>query len=316
MFFAVIADVHGNLPALRAVMADAMARGAEGFLFAGDYCVSAPWADGVVDVMRGLPQAVCVRGNEERYLHLPDGDDAQFAVSRWTARSMKKENIAWLDALPEEVLLLRDGVEIRMAHSSEAFIGDAELRDFKTRKLIWRYPHTVSQAERLADMRAVMESDTGFMARVAELERGVYVFGHTHSQWHLQFGDVLLLNPGSCGLAVDCGEPGAPYTLLRVENGTWRVEERRVKYDIEATIADVKRSGQYAAAPEWSEMIFAEWRTGREMALYMLRYIDAYARRIGDDRRPFMADTWAAGFAAWRAEPSPWVMVEAGDFPK
>ena len=102
MVFAVIADVHGNLPALRAVMADAMARGAEGFLFAGDYCVSAPWADGVVDVMRGLPQAVCVRGNEERYLHLPDGDDAQFAVSRWTARSMKKENIAWLDALPEK----------------------------------------------------------------------------------------------------------------------------------------------------------------------------------------------------------------------
>lgn len=316
MKYAIVADVHGNAPALRHVMEDALRNGAQGFLFAGDYCVSAPWADDVVDLMRQAPGAVYVRGNEEKYLHLPDGDDAQFAISRWTARNMKVQNIAWLDALPEKVCFEDGGVRIEMAHSSEAFIGQAEMRHFKTRQLVWRYPQNVSQAEKLADMRSTLAKDEELLVTAGKLPKGVYIFGHTHSQWNMQVGDVLLVNPGSCGLPVDCVAFGAPYTLLTVENGAWKVEERRVLYDVETLIADVKRTGQYAAAPEWSEMIFAEWRTCREMALYMLRYIDAYARRKGDGRRPFMPDTWTEGFAAWRAEINPWGMVEDGDFPR
>lgn len=316
MKYAVISDIHGNAPALRHVIEDALRQGAQGFLFAGDYCVSAPWADETVDLMRQTSDALYVRGNEEKYLHLPEGDDAQFAISRWTARNMKAENIAWLDALPGHVCFEAEDVRIEMAHSSEAFIGQAEMRHFKTRQLVWRYPQNITQAEKLADMRSTLAKDAELAEAAAQLPKGVYIFGHTHSQWHMQAGDVLLLNPGSCGLPVDCVAFGAPYTLLTVENGAWQVEERRVKYDVEALIADVKRTGQYAAAPQWSEMIFDEWRTCREMALYMLRYIDAYARRKGDERRPFMPDTWAEGFDAWRAEKDPWVTAVDGDFPR
>ena len=113
-----------------------------------------------------------------------------------------------------------------------------------------------------------------------------------------------------------CSPTGNVFFTLTVENGRCEVEERRVIYDAEELIAQVKCTGQYRAARVWSEMIFAEWRTCREMAMYMLRYIEAYARRTGDERRPFMADTWEAGFAAWQAEANPWVMVEDGDFPR
>lgn len=316
MKYAVFADIHGNAPALRLALADARAQGAEAFLFAGDYCVSAPWAEDVVNIMRGTDNAMVVRGNEEKYLHLPDGDDAQFEISRWTARNMTPGNIAWLDALPDRREFVCEGVSVHMAHSSETFIGDAEMRDFKTRQLVHRYPENVSQEFRLKDVRGTLVKNEVLQARLKEIPGGVYIFGHTHNQWHARFGDVLLINPGSCGLPVDCTHFGAPYTLLTVENGRCTVEERRVWYDVEELIAQVKQTGQYRAARVWSEMIFAEWRTCREMAMYMLRYIDAYARRIGDDRRPFRPDTWEAGYAAWRAEANPWMMAEDGDFPR
>ena len=52
MKYAVIADVHGNAPALHLAMADALDRGAQGFLFAGDYCIRAPWPNEVVALLR------------------------------------------------------------------------------------------------------------------------------------------------------------------------------------------------------------------------------------------------------------------------
>ena len=57
-----ISDIHGNAPALRLAMADARAQGAQAFLFAGDYCVSAPWAEDAVNIMRGTENALS--GNE------------------------------------------------------------------------------------------------------------------------------------------------------------------------------------------------------------------------------------------------------------
>lgn len=314
--YAVISDIHGNAPALRLAMADARAHGAEAFLFAGDYCVSAPWAEDAVNIMRATPNALYVRGNEEKYLHLPEGDDAQFEISRWTARNMSQENIAWLDVLPERLEFAQGGVNFHMAHSSEEFIGAAEMDGFMTRQLVHRYPENVSQEFRLQDVQNTLAKNEALQAQLKDMPGGVYIFGHTHSQWHARFGDVLLVNPGSVGLPVDCTHFGAPYTLLTVKNGCCTVEERRVIYDAEMLIAQVKQTDQYRAARVWSEMIFSEWRTCREMAMYMLRYIEAYARRTGDDRRPYMPDTWEAGFAAWQAEENPWVMVEDGDFPR
>lgn len=127
----------------------------------------------------------------------------------------------------------------------------------------------------------------------------MYIFGHTHCQWHARFGDHLFINPGSCGVPLDCGDFGAPYTLLTVENGQCTVEERRIWYDVENLISQVRQSEQYKAARVWSEVIFHEWRACRERVIYFLYHMEKYARKIGDPRRPFMPDTWEAGFEDW-----------------
>lgn len=99
MKYAVIADIHGNMPALRAVLEDARQQGAQAWLLAGDYCVSAPWFNKVVSCIRSLPDTRIIQGNEESFMHLPDEPDAQFAVSRWVGRSMCAQDIDWLDKL-------------------------------------------------------------------------------------------------------------------------------------------------------------------------------------------------------------------------
>ena len=301
MKYAIISDIHGNMPALKLVLEDARKQGADAFLFAGDYCVSAPWFNEVISCMRTIPDARIIRGNEERYLHLPDGEDAQFAISRWVGRTMSAEDIAWVDALPERLDWECEGISLHMAHSSEAFIGGAEINNFCTAKMPLRYPGKVSPETLKADIRASFERNEDFQQKLSILPAGVYIFGHTHCQWHLRFGDHLFINPGSCGISLDCGEVGAPYTLLTIENSCCTVEERRIAYDVGKLIDAVKQTEQYQAAREWSEVIFREWLSGRERILFFLIHMEKYARQIGDSRRPFMPDTWEAGFEDWMA---------------
>lgn len=300
MKFAVLSDVHGNAPSLRLALEDARDQGAEAFLLAGDYCISAPWANEVVDLLRPLPNARIVRGNDESHLNVPEGDDGQYEVSRWCARTLTPENKAWLDALPEELTFCCEGISVHMAHSSEAFMGKALHAHFRTSAFPARYPcGPVDREALLTDFRRTMVCDEACRHAILALEKGVYVFGHNHIQCFGCFDGRWLINPGSCGLPLDGGGFGACYTLLTIRDGSVLVEERRVPYDAEALIAQVKATEQYQAARIWSETIFSEWRTRREKVCFLLDYAEEYARRIGDPRRPFARDTWQAAYDEW-----------------
>ncbi len=300
MKYAVISDIHGNAPALRLALADAQARGAEGYLLAGDYCISAPWAHEVVGILRDLPNAHIIRGNDEAHLDVGPGDDGQFEASRFCMSTLTQEDKAWLDALPEELTFPCEGVEIHMAHSSQAFVGKSLHERFRTSVMPGHYPDGPVSGETLhAAFLALWEKDA-FRRHIHALTPGVYVFGHNHIQSWGEFEGRVLVNPGACGLPLDCRKPfGAPYTLLTIEDGGIFVEERRVPYDAEALIAQAKATGQYAAARVWTEIIFSEWRTGREKVWFFLRDCEEFARRIGDDRRPFAKFTWEAAWAEW-----------------
>ena len=307
MKYAVISDVHGNAPALRLALADAAAHQVDGYLLAGDYCISAPWAHEVIALLRALPNAHIIRGNDESHLDVPPGDDGQFEVSRWCMSTLTQEDKAWLDALPETLTLSCEGHIIHMAHSSTAFVGKCLHEKFRTSVLPSFYPDGPASREALqADFRALWEKEA-FRAHIAALDKGVYVFGHNHIQNFADFDGRILVNPGSVGMPLDCGAPFcAPYSLLTIENGAVSVEERRIPYDVEALIAQVKSTGQYPAARVWSEIIFSEWRTCREKVYQFLHRCERYADRIGDPRRPFAKDTWEAAYAEWTAHAQEW----------
>ena len=148
MKYAIIADVHGNWPALQLVLEDAKKHHVDGYLLAGDYSIRAPWFNDVLPVLRSLPNARAIRGNEEAYLHLPKGDDAQFAICYWAASRMHPDNLAWLDSLPERLDWTAEGTELHMAHSLGAFLGKEMTHLFRTSVLATRYPDRPITSER------------------------------------------------------------------------------------------------------------------------------------------------------------------------
>ena len=306
MKYAIISDVHGNMPALKLVLEDAKQRGAEGYLLVGDYSIRAPWFNEVIPALRALPNCRAIRGNEEGYLHLPKGDDAQFAICYWAADRMHPDNLAWLESLPPQLDWQCEDTKLHMAHWMAAFLGTDFSKAFRTTQLPKRYSERPVAAERfLQDQRQLMASQPGFEQRLAELEEGIYIFGHNHAQWHARFGNHLFINPGSCGQPLDCREFAACYTLLTLEKGEWLVEERRIPYDHTQLIQQIRQSEQFKAAPIWSQLVFLDWSTCSEHMIYFLHYAEAYANRLGDSRRPFMPATLQAAFEAWAREGYP-----------
>ena len=307
MKFAVLSDIHGNAPALRLVLAEAAARHVDGYLLAGDYCISAPWASEVIALLRGLPNARIIRGNDEAHLDIGPGEDAQFAASRWCMSTLSVGDKAWLDALPEQLDFTLEGVPFHMAHSSKAYVGKCLHERFRTSVLPGFYPDgPVPRETLLQDFHALWDK-AEFREHIHSLGTGVYIFGHNHIQAWGDFDGRVLVNPGSCGMPLDCCDAFcAPWTLLTIEDGRVTVEERRLPMDVEALIAQAKTTGQYQAARVWSEIIFSEWRTCREKVWQFLHFCNRYADSIGDARRPFAPDTWEATYAEWEAHARDW----------
>src|SRR5947209_12505768 len=81
---ALIYDVHGNLPALKAVLQDARQAGATEFLLGGDYALFGAWPEETVAALRQLQPATWIRGNGERWTadaaQAPDNDVVQGAI--------------------------------------------------------------------------------------------------------------------------------------------------------------------------------------------------------------------------------------------
>jgi predicted phosphodiesterase len=309
MKYAVISDVHGNYPALQAVLRDAGRQGITRFLFAGDYCISGPQPDECVTAIRALPDARIIRGNEEKYLENLIGQDpsqwtdGQMEITYWSYRNIRRENLEYVLDLPHRIDFEQHGVKVRMAHSSVDFVGTYPF---------WTW-NSVTIAERLklpdadpgkilADIAGEWERDPGFRDAVSGLEKGVYIFGHSHIQWSWQSrdADVLLVNPGSCGLPLDGIGDSAPYTVLEItEDGLARIEEKRVPFDKEAYIRTLRQSGQFREAGVWSRVILRELAKSREHIHYFLAFTEQYARETGDERRPYARDTWEKAYELW-----------------
>ena len=106
----------------------------------------------------------------------------------------------------------------------------------------------------------------------------VVVFGHSHRYVQEERDGVLWLNPGSCGLPLDY-QPGAPSTLLRYESGRFQVEERRVPYDVEETIAAARNSPAYQQAAGWYQLNSWQLRTARDCNRVFFRFLQEQQRR-------------------------------------
>ena len=323
MKYAVIADIHGNCPALQAVLKDAENRGITHFLFAGDYCISGPRPDECLTMIRELPEKTVIRGNEEKYLEDLKGKDpsqwtdGQMQISYWTYRNVRRENLEYVLSLPHTADFECGGVQVHMAHSSVDFIGTHTFYTWNSCTVAERNRMPDADPVRiLADMAGERERDPAFLESVSKLERGVYIFGHSHIQWSYQDRDagIYLINPGSCGLPLDGLRNSVPYTVLEITDaGQVSIEEIRVPFDKTAYIRSLTQTGQFREANIWSRVIIRELALAREHIYYFLSSVAEYAKNIGDERRPFTLDTWEKAYALWNEQQGDLDIAVPGD---
>jgi diadenosine tetraphosphatase ApaH/serine/threonine PP2A family protein phosphatase len=216
---AVIYDVHGNLPALRAVLADSTEQGAAGYVLGGDYALFGGWPSETVAALRELPGATWIRGNGERWTADPAGAPGDPVVQGAIAACREA---------------LGDGLTAELASLSEQTVVDGT-----------RFCH----ASPPSDVRSFLPEPA---PDEAELLEGVreprLVFGHTHLPFRRASASGLeLVNPGSVGMPFD-GDPRAAYALLH-DDGS--VEPRRVAYDHAASAARIRETFDGA----WTETV-------------------------------------------------------------
>ena len=135
MKYAVISDIHGNLPALEAVLNDAKNDKVNAYIFVGDYCLSNPFPNECLDRIRNINNKFIIRGNEESYLeNLIDKDqstwtDGQMQISYYCYRAVSEDNLKYILSIPTKLKINSHGIDINIAHSSSEFIGDCEHKE-------------------------------------------------------------------------------------------------------------------------------------------------------------------------------------------
>ncbi len=282
MLYAVISDVHGNYPALRAVLDDAKNAGAEQLLLAGDYITDLPYTREIYETLRDLPGAVMVSGNREWYMGNLDPSQQnreQMAGLFFAEDALKEDGLAWARSLPKSVTLKTpDGRKaILMEHICEEVNG--KLHSGTGNRRLSSGTLNEDFSDRPATHQEVIDFAREFLEKnpaLADLKKrsgaDVVICGHNHMQYAVEVDGVLYCNPGSCGAPCD-HRTGAPYTLLRYEDGAFTVDERRVEYDIARTVEEYRQSEVYQAAAPWCEMVIHAIETGRDYNRALFRFL-------------------------------------------
>lgn len=201
MKIALLSDIHANLAALDAVLADLPS--VDAILFAGDAVGYYAHPNEVCERLRAIG-ARCVRGNHDNYVTgqaEPNAERRAAYATDWTRERLTPENLAWLASLPAELHFAADGVDVTVRHASP-----------------W-------------DEETYLYPDSDRLGEVALGVNQVLVLGHTHHPMAVVAGDGLLINPGSVGQPRDWN-PDAAYALLTLPS--CKVEPRRVAYDVAA----------------------------------------------------------------------------------
>lgn len=233
MRYALISDIHANLPALEAVLADIAGRaGVTGTYHLGDLVGYAPWPDETVALIArsAIPG---VAGNYDStvatdYKHCgcryedPVQETLSHVSYGWTRAHVSPEAKRFLGSLPFRIDILPNGGHLA---------GPRLVLVHGTPTL-----NTVYWTEGRSDDFCLK------MAALAELKKGdVIVFGHTHLPWHREIQGIHFVNTGSVGRPKD-GDWRAGYVLLSMDERSVAVEVRRVEYDLDRAMAGIRAS--------------------------------------------------------------------------
>ena len=306
MKYAIISDIHGNIHAFEAVLADAVAQGVSQYLLLGDYTSGFPYGNDVVNTMRRLTPCTVIRGNGEGYLIDLMGKDPaeltneQFKPVYWAYRSLSADNLDYLAGLPESITLEDGGANIFITHQMPLYFRKPKIALFHPgdlRDMMQAAPF--AHEAYLARAKAALLDCPEAVAEMDAMPAGIYLSGHNHLQFYMKHGGKLFINPGSCGEPLDW-DVRAAYTILTVDEAEWRVDERRVSYDWDAAAEALVQSGFASYAPVWTQIMEMELRTAKDEFTPFVMHLMETAKLMGQVEYPVNNKVWQCAVSTWR----------------
>lgn len=212
MRIAVFSDIHGNLAALEAVLADIRQQRADRLVCLGDLLYKGPWPGECVTAVQASG-ALCVHGNTDWAVlraagRLSDGRpiDPQDHL-QWHVTRLSPACLDYLEQLPRSQTIEADGQRFLFAHASVADVARAIMPG--------------DSAATLNDLLAGSECDW-------------VILGHTHVPYMFRLDGKRVINTGAVSRSLDgIGRPS--YVVIDTVTGS--VDHRRVDYDVDRALA-------------------------------------------------------------------------------
>jgi len=257
MRIAVLADIHGNLPAFEAALAGARRAAPDLLVIAGDVVNGAPDSGACWQLARDEAD-VLLRGNHERYVldrGTPAGDPAwlrpRFRPLAWAAEQIRP----WFDEVRACPIAARVSDDVRVMHASPA---DDHVS---------LYPWTDDeQLERVLD----------------PAPEALLVRAHNHLPFHRSLADGrLLVSAGAVGLAL-VGKPEAQFALLthHARRG-WTVQHVSLPYDVDAAVARFVDTGYLREVGPMAQVFLREVATGSHHLVPFVRFEQGWRAATG-----------------------------------
>jgi putative phosphoesterase len=282
MRLAILADIHGNIPALEAALKEIEEDVVDGFIVAGDM-VAGPNSVEVINRLREL-NAWMIRGNNEGYiLRFASGEAPdwwytarQWSFMHWNYRRMDDDTLDFIKALPEQRTINFAGTDpIRIVHGSPRNISELV------------YP----------------EKDMSLLhIALGMTSEPVLIFGHTHLPWQERLDGRLALNPGSvCGTFM--GKTGGSYAILSWEPDRWEVELRELHYDISLARKAFEDTGLFEEGGAVAKCWLHDLETGINTLPRFVEFAYNQAEEAGYPDLPFVPDEiWDRAYELFKIE--------------
>jgi predicted phosphodiesterase len=246
MRVALIADIHGNLASLEAVLSDIECEGVDETVCLGDVAATGPQPRESIERLIALdPPTVMGNADEDMLRPVPVAKESEDArrvsdIDRWCFGRLSERHLEYIRTFRKTVeVALGEGRSLLCFHGSPKSNTDVIVSETPDKELgAMLSGHAVS----------------------GHAGAGVMAGGHTHAQMIRRHGSVVFVNPGSVGLPVDGGgdearnPPWAEYAIVSSGDGISSVDMRRVPVDVGAVRWAALESGMPHAgwwASDW-----------------------------------------------------------------
>ena len=259
MKIVVFADIHSNLPVFNKAYQDSLTKNIDMYLFLGDYVTDGYEADKIIDIIKST-NGHAINGNRDVAIveyHKEKNPNWDKYMQYWNLKygynCLKQDSIEYLETLPIYKIINIGGKKICMAHNTPYGLRGNVLED------------NFEMFDRLVD----------------DFDCDVYLMGHTHISYNIEYKDRQFINVGSIGLPTD----GLPfkYGILTISDSI-EYEQIKVDYDYNELENYYKNSEYYKEVTIWCSILLELLKSGADHPQFLLDYAFAKCDEKGIDR--------------------------------